>query len=442
MESTEKQSVTITPNGNGAGRTGAATVGEAKPVVEKTSRAMNPGTRRLLMIGGALVVLALLVWTVKYFVYASAHQTTDDARVDAATISVSSKISERVSQILVETDQRVHRGQLLVQLDDRDERARLSQAQAAVTAQRAQAAAAQSNVALTQQTVSAQGAESLGGVASAQSGISNAQAQVDVAQAGVATAREAVPAALAASKRANADLNRTQSLVATGDLPAAQLDAARANAAAAQAQYQEALANVGAAQARVTAASTQISSAQGSLSSAQGKLGEATAPARIAASQAQANAAYATVSSLLSQLALAKDQVADTRIVSPIDGYIGAKNVEVGQVVGPGVSVLTVIPAQDIFVTANYKETQIGAMRPGQPVDIKIDAYKGVVFHGHVIAINPASQNTYSLVPAQNASGNFIKVTQRIPVKIGFDHPPADLPLRPGMSVETSVKVK
>ncbi|MDQ6930052.1 MAG: HlyD family efflux transporter periplasmic adaptor subunit, partial [Candidatus Eremiobacteraeota bacterium] len=220
------------------------------------------------------------------------------------------------------------------------------------------------------------------------------------------------------------------------------LDAAQAAASAAQSQYQQAVANVTAAQDRVAAAAAAIGSAEGQLSTAQGKLQESTSPARVAASQAQANAAYANVPSLQAQLALAKDQLAYTRIVSPVDGFIGEKNVEAGQVVGAGVTLVTVIPSQNIFVTANFKETQIGNMHAGQPVDIKIDAYKGVDFHGHVIAINPASQNTYSLIPAQNASGNFIKVTQRIPVKIGFDNPPADKPLRPGMSVVTSVSVK
>ena len=135
--------------------------------------------------------------------------------------------------------------------------------------------------------------------------------------------------------------------------------------------------------------------------------------------------------------------MANTKIYSPIDGYVGEKSVEIGQSVSPSMTLLTIIPNR-VFITANYKETQVGAMRPGQPVDIKVDAYKGIVFHGTVDSINPASQNTYALVPAQNSTGNFVKVTQRIPVKIAFDAG-TDLrkyPMRPGMSVETSVQVK
>lgn len=433
----QEQTPATAANGNGSG------AAAAPAPVEKTPREVNPNRRRIMLVVGAVALIAILIWGLKWFAYARTHQSTDDARVDAQTVSVTSKISERVAAVLVETNQEVRKGQLLIQLDDNDERSRMQQAQAAVTAQRAQAAAAQSNVALTQQTVAAQALEGLGGIAQAQSGAANASANASAAQAGVAAAQAAVPAAQQALSRAQADYNRTQSLVSTGDIPRAQLDAARANAAAAQSQYNEALANVQAARDRLSAAQSQAGGgAQGALQTAQGRYQESTSPARVAASQAQANAAYANVGSLQAQLALAKAQLAETRIVAPVDGYVGEKSVEIGQTIGPGSPLMTIIPSKNIFITANFKETQIGDMRPGQPVDIKVDAYKGVTFHGHVISINPASQNTYSLVPAQNASGNFIKVTQRIPVKIGLDNPPADKPLRPGMSVETSVQVK
>lgn len=429
----EQKKVAAPVNGNGTSQVAA----EAPP------REANPNVRRVMLAAGVVVIIALLIFGLRWFSYARAHQSTDDARVDAQTVSVTSKISERVAGIYVETNQEVHKGQLLIALDDRDERSRLQQAQAAVTAQRAQAAAAQSNVALTQQTIAAQALQGLGGIAQAQSGAANASANAGAAQAAVVAAQAGVPAAQQALARAQADYNRTQSLVATGDIPRAQLDAARANQAAAQSQYNEAVANVQAAGERLAAAQAQAGTgAQGALQTAQGRYQESTSPARLAASQAQANAAYANVGSLQAQLALAKAQLGDTRITSPVDGYVGEKNVEIGQTIGPGTPLMAIIPSKNIFITANFKETQIGDMRPGQPVDIKVDAYKGVTFHGHVISINPAAQNTYALVPAQNASGNFIKVTQRIPVKIGIDNPPADKPLRPGMSVETSVKVK
>jgi len=116
--------------------------------------------------------------------------------------------------------------------------------------------------------------------------------------------------------------------------------------------------------------------------------------------------------------------------------------VEIGQTVAPGEALLSLIPASNVYITANYKETQIGHMHVGQEVDISVDAYKGVNFVGHIEDLSPAAQNKFSLVPAQNATGNFVKVTQRVPIRIVFDHPDAQYPLRPGMSVETSVKVK
>ena len=402
---------------------------------EKTSFTSNPTVRRIGLLVAALVAIAILIWGIRYFLYARTHASTDDAKIDASSVTVTSKIAERIDRILVDTDQHVHKGQLLIQLNDQDERSKYEQAKAAVVAQRAQAAAAQSNVTLVQQTVAAQSLESLGGITQAQSG----QAEAGAAGAAVGEAQAAVPAAQQAYAKAEADLARTQSLVSTGDLPRQQLDAARAAAAGAAAQYDQALAGVSAARDKLAAAEAQAS---GSLQTAHGKYQEASAPSRVAASEAQARAAFANVANLQAQLQLASTQLANTRIVAPLDGSIGEKNIEVGQTVGAGTPLLTIIPAQNIYITANYKETQIGDMRAGQPVDISIDAYKGVAFHGHVIAINPASQSTYSLIPPSNASGNFIKVTQRIPVKISIDDPRPDMPLRPGMSVETSVQVK
>jgi len=149
----------------------------------------------------------------------------------------------------------------------------------------------------------------------------------------------------------------------------------------------------------------------------------------------------AAVAAAQAAVSIALQNLTNTRIASPIDGYVGEKHVEVGQTVSAGMPLLTLIP-NGVFITANYKETQVGDMHPGQPVDLHVDAYKGVTFHGRVIAINPASQNTYALVPSQNSTGNFVKVTQRIPVKISIDDAdPQKYPMRPGMSVEAAVAV-
>lgn len=452
----------VSPGGRGPGPSDTPS-----ETVETKTRRRPP---LAVLVIAAILVIAVLIFGIRYLAYATTHQTTDDARVDADTVTVTSKIAERVSQILVDTNDPVHKGQIIVRLDDTDERNALQQAIAARDAQRAQARAAQENVDLTRAQQQAQNAQGSGGVASAQASIANARSQVtaqqqqaDAARAGIAqaqaqlkVAQSQVPAAREALARANADLSRYQALVRTGDIAQQQLDAQRAAQAQAQAQYQGAVDNataaqtaVAQAQARYTAALAATNAAQagigaqqGQLTTAQGRLTESDNPYRVSASQAQADAAYAQASSLQAQVKVAQDRLSYTVIRSPIDGTVGTKNVEVGTTVSPGQSLIELVPNRGTYITANYKETQLGNVHVGQPVDITVDAYKGVAFHGHVDAIAPASQNTFSLVPAQNATGNFVKVTQRIPVRILVDNPPADKPLRVGMSVETSIKVK
>jgi membrane fusion protein (multidrug efflux system) len=355
------------------------------------------------------------------------HEGTDDAHVAADEVAVTSKIPERIDQILVDTNQPVHRGQLLIVLDNKDELAKLRQAQA------------QYDLAVANQRATTQ--QGQGGVSQASGAVANVQAQVPVAQDAVAqanaqlrAAQAQVPAAAQAYDKAQADFSRVNSLVGTGDVASQQLDAVRAQSAgaaaqlrAAQDQVMVAQANVAAAGARVTAADAGVAEASGGLTTAQGKLAQADDPSQVEAARAQ--------------LYLAKQNLNYTHIYAATDGYIGQKSVEVGQTIGAGITLLTIVP-HDVYITANYKETQMGRMRVGQPAIIRVDAYRGVTFNGHVGSINPASENTYALVPAQNASGNFVKVTQRIPVRIEVDDQRADYPLRPGMSVETYVRVR
>jgi membrane fusion protein (multidrug efflux system) len=424
MDSREAEKTTQATPTNGVGRAAS------EPNGSNGADEVRTGPRKRYIFGAVGVVVAILalIWGVRYFMYAHVHESTDDARVDANAVQVNSKITERVNQILVDTNQPVKKGQLLLVLDSSESQAKVAQAQANYD----QALA-------NQRTLTTQGQ---GGVVQATASITSAAAQVPIAQSGVGAAQAVlnaaqaqVPAAQQAYAKAQADLNRTQSLVSTGDLPAQQLDSARAAAAAAASQLRasqydvsEASANVAGAEQKVTASQADIGSAQGGLLTAQGKLAQSNDPSQVEAYRAA--------------LDLAKQTLGYTRIYAAIDGFVGERNVEVGQTVNPSLTLLTVIPNQ-VFITANFKETQVGAMRPGQPVDISVDAYKGVTFAGHVDSINPASQNTYALVPAQNATGNFVKVTQRIPVRIAFDNVDfTKYPMRPGMSVEASVKVR
>ncbi|HEY2473501.1 MAG TPA: HlyD family secretion protein [Candidatus Cybelea sp.] len=419
----DQQRTLVERKGNGAGK--AAPEDLRAPDAGEPRR--GPRKRIIFAVVAVAVVAAALIWGLPWVNFMLSHEGTDDAHVAADEVAVTSKIPERIDQILVDTNQPVHRGQLLMVLDNKDEIARLRTAQA------------QYDLAVANQRANTE--QGQGGVTQASGAISNVQAQVPLAQAGVEqavaqlrAAQAQVPAAQQAYDKAQADLNRTQSLVGTGDVASQTLDAARAQSAGAAAQLRGsqdqvsvAQAAVYAAQSRVSAATAGVAEAGGGLTTAQGKLAQADDPSQVEAAKAQLN--------------LAKQSLAYTHIYAATDGYIGEKSAEVGQTIGAGITLLTIVP-HNVYITANYKETQMGRMRLGQPAEIRVDAYRGVTFRGHVASINPASENTYALVPAQNASGNFVKVTQRIPVRIEVDEQRADLPLRPGMSVETYVRVK
>ncbi len=431
--------------------------------------------RTILLVLGAVVVLVAIIFGIRYLGYAFAHETTDDAIIDSDQVQVTSKIAERVNSIGTDTNRLVKKGEILITLDDIDERTRLAQALASRDALLAQAQAASANVQLTRATQTAQNAQGTGAIDQARAGIdsaaSNARSsasQIGVAKAGVASAaaqvnvaQAAMPGALENYRKAEADLRRTQSLVSTGDVAQANLDSARAASEAARSQYAEAESQVSSAEANLSQAQQRVDSQrfatssqqaqvgvqEATLSSAIGRLAESSTPERVSTQQANAQASYAQVKTAQSQVAQANVQLGYTVIRSPIDGYVGEKNIEIGATVAPGQSLLTIVPSNSVYVTANYKETQIGKMRVGDSVDLNIDAYHGVPFHGRIFELSPASQNKFALVPAQNATGNFVKVTQRVPIRILFvDDVPgyhlSDYALRPGMSVETSVLVK
>lgn len=457
MDTRETKTVPRPPNGAGA------PVADDEVEVDSGARGARRGpsgvARQILIVGGAIVALIILFYGVRFIAYATTHQSTDDAYVEADLVTVTSKISERVDAIYTDTNRHVNKGDLLIQLDDRDERTRYAQALAAYRAEQATAKAAQSNLALTQRQVGAQTVQGRGGVTAAEAGVANAQQQVGVAEDGVSQSRSqlsaaqaAVPAAREALAKADADNRRTASLVATGDLAQSDLDATRAAQKEAQAQYVQAEDNVRVAQSnlnsaigRVAAAESQVGVELGQLTTAQGKLSENQLPQRVQVQFAQSNAARAQARSLAAQMRTARDQLSYTKIYAPISGYIGQKSVDLGQQVAPGTALLTIVPLNAVYITANFKETQMGNIRPGEQADVSVDAYPGVKFSGTVGAISPASQNTFALVPAQNATGNFVKVTQRIPVRIyvnSASKPLDQVPLRPGMSVVASVKVK
>jgi membrane fusion protein (multidrug efflux system) len=265
-----------------------------------------------------------------------------------------------------------------------------------------------------------------------------------------------VTSAQAEVVRANADVARYQELYSKDEVSRQRLDQAIATARTAEAQLQAAREKVAAASSQVTEmqaaqnasaenarkAQAQIAAAQAQVQEAQGRFAQAnTAPQQVAVSEAQAQTASASIEQLQAAVAQAELELSYTKIYAPDTGRVTHKSVEEGALVQSGQPLMAIVPGE-VWVTANFKENQIGSMQPGQPVEITVDAYPDKTFKGHVDSIQAGTGTRFSLLPAENATGNYVKVVQRVPVKIVFDEPPDPRHmLAPGMSVEPEVKV-
>jgi membrane fusion protein (multidrug efflux system) len=439
---------------------------------DDTAPAKRPLYRRPgFLIAAAIVLLIAVAVGVKYWLYARSHESTDDAFIDAHITPVSPKVSGYVAKVHVQSNQQVKKGDLLVEIDPRDYQARLDQAKAALSAGEARLKEAQSGVALTRANSRANVQQATGTVQQAQAGVAAQRAQanaertrvtqaaagVSAAQANVQQARAQVAAAQAELVRAQADVARYQELYSKDEVSRQRLDQAIAAARTAQAQTEAAQQRAAAAESQVresqaaqsTAAETarkaevQIGAAQGQVREAQGRLAAAnTGPQQIASSEAQAQTASASLEQLQAAVAQAELDLSYTKLYAPDDGRVTNKSVEEGALVQSGQALMAIVPG-DVWVTANFKENQIGAMRPGQPVDINVDAYPDKVFKGHVDSIQAGTGARFSLLPPENATGNYVKVVQRVPVKIVFDEAPDPKHLlAPGMSVEPEVKIR
>jgi membrane fusion protein, multidrug efflux system len=428
---------------------------------------------KLILAGLGVGAIAAGGFGYRYWQFASIHQGTENATVAGHIHQVSAKIPGTVSQVLVDDNQFVQQGQLLIKLDERDYQNKVQQSQAALQAAQRQAQAAESNIALASQITTAKTSQAQGDVSGAIAGISAAQAAVEEAKAGIpaaqANVRQAeagIPAAQAQVAQANANLqkaqadyNRYSALFQQGAIPRQQLDTARASLDVAVAQKAGAEQGVQQAQAKLASARVEVARAQSQL--AQAQEGVASAQAKLAASRGglqqatageqqtsvnrgQYEAARAAITQAEASLRDAQLQLSYTNITAPAAGRIGKKNVEVGNRVQAGTPLMAVVN-NDYWVVANFKETQLENMKPGQTAEIKLDAFPHHTFKGRVDSISPASGAQFSLLPPDNATGNFTKIVQRIPVKISFD--PTSIQgynsrITPGMSAEVSVEVR
>jgi membrane fusion protein, multidrug efflux system len=400
----------------------------------------NPKVRRLLVLGGVVLVAAV----VGLFLYYRNRESTDDAQVDGHITPVASKIYGRVGEVLVDDNQAVKAGQVLVRIDPRDYQASLDQAKAALALAESDAQSAGVDVPRTRENV-ASGTSS----ADAQLAATAAdllRAQVTYAQArtaDLAWAQANVDKSRANAELAQADLARYRPLMEKGEISKQQFDAAKANADATASALRADQEKLVQAERSVEIAKAQLLAAEARVNQAKAGVASAHADIRqITMRTADAQGKIAKVRQARAVLAAAQLNLSYTDILAPVDGVVTHKQVEPGQIVQQGQGLLVVVPLQNVWVTANFKETQLKKMKPGQKADVHVDTY-GKTFSGHVDSIAGATGAVLSLLPPENATGNYVKVVQRIPVKIVLDPIPAEKAiLRPGMNVDATVITK
>jgi membrane fusion protein, multidrug efflux system len=396
------------------------------PAEEQSVVAPKKNRARVIALGVLAVgVAGVLGW---YVVHAGL-ESTDDAQVDADVVSVPSLSANVVTKVRFAENQTVKAGDVLVELDDAQARARLLEAEAQVATAKAAADAADADVGVVQATV--RGQKSAAEASLVGAAVSATSTSDEIAQADAELA-----AASAAVDQARSDLERQKKLFADNATPKQELDRAQtgfdgATAKRAQAAAHQAIVHSRTAQARAT------------VQEARARVGQTSAVAEeIAQAQAKAAEARARVQGAEAQRDLAAIELARTKVYAPREGVASRKSVVVGQLLSVGQPVATIVPASDVWVMANFKETQLDKMHVGQPADVEIDAYPELKLHGEVESLSGATGARFSLLPPENATGNFTKVVQRVPAKIRIKDLPADHSLRPGMSADVTVDTR
>jgi membrane fusion protein (multidrug efflux system) len=392
---------------------------------ERRRSALGNPRVKLFLIIAAVVVLVGSIFLWRYF---SSYESTDNAQIDGHINSFSARVSGHVIKLNVQDNQYVQAGMVLVEIDPTDYETKLQQAKAAYANALAEAQAAQVNVPVTSVTTTGQLNTAQADVASARAGVAAASQQFDAARAALLQAE-------ANNNKAQSDLVRYKLLVGKQEISQQQYDQALAAAQAGAASVDAAKANVNLAQQQIIQAKGKLEGAQADLRTA------ATAPKQVQMIRSRAMSAQATVDLRRAEMRQAELNLTYTKVVAPVSGQVSARTVEVGQNIVANQELMKLVPLEDLWVTANYKENQLKNMRAGQPVTVHVDAMDRD-YKAHVNSIAGASGARFSLFPPENATGNFVKVVQRIPVKIDFDA--GELKgheLRPGMSVETKVWV-
>jgi membrane fusion protein (multidrug efflux system) len=386
-------------------------------------------SRRILLF--TVIGLILIAGGFLLYRYFASYESTDDAEIDGYIYPVSTRVTGYVVRVTVDNNQFVQAGTVLAQLDPKDYDVAVVNAKATWANVRAASEAARINVPLTSVNTSSQLSSAQSDVENVQSGLAAAERQFEAAQA---TLRQAE----ANDLKAQDDVTRYKPLAEKDEIPQQQYTQAVDTQKATAAAIEAARASAAASEQAVTGARTRVAQAEAELHYAE------TRPQQISLQQSRAQAADAQAEQAQAALQQAQLNLQYTTVVAPVSGVVGQRSVQPGQNVSPGQQLMTIVPldSENIWVTADFKETQLTYMQPGQPVKISVDTY-GRSYDGHVLNIGGATGSRFSLLPPENATGNYVKVVQRIPVKIVFEkgQDPQHL-LRPGMSVEPKVRVK
>jgi membrane fusion protein (multidrug efflux system) len=411
------------------------------------SEAVSPSAPpRTLSLSGkrraaALVVALVLVGAVGIYAYrAGGRESTDDALVEGHVTPVGARVGGAVSEVLVKENQEVRAGDVLVRIDPRDYDVALSRARAELADAEAAVAEAQNSVPIVEATTSSDQQRAAGSTEAASAGANAAARDIDAARARLRAAEARVVEAKATADRAARDRDRLKPLAAKEEISQQQYDAAASAAAVAEATVASAQASVAEAQTAITVAESRHRQSEAGVRQAVAtQAATRTAPAQVRSARAHLDAALARVAKEQAAVKEAELKLEYTVIKAPSNGIVSRKSVEPGQILQAGQPLLALVGQDEIWVVANFKETQLASIHPGQHVSIAVDALGGDI-DGTVESIAAATGARFSLLPAQNASGNFVKVVQRVPVKIAVSGgPDVTRRLRPGLSVVPTI---
>ena len=395
--------------------------------------------RRLLVLGGVVVLAAVAgIWW-----YMSGHESTDDAQVDGHIIPIAARVGGTVAEVKVDDNQVVKAGDLLFTIDPRDYQTALQRAEGDYADAVAALAAAKAGVPITSTTTASQVSSAGANVDRAMAGTQAAARDVEASRARLAVAQARLKEAQANATRTARDFERMKQLIAHDEISQQQYDAALAAAEGARAAVESAQATIAEATQAVSISESRKVQAANALVQARAELRTAkTAPDQVTVSKARAESAVARVEQAKAVLEQARLNMDYTVVRAPMSGRVSKKSVEPGQVIQAGQPALAIVPLSDIWITANFKETQLRKMHPGLRVTVSVDAYDRT-YEGHVDSIAAATGARFSLLPPENATGNYVKVVQRVPVKIVLEPgQDSDHRLRPGMSVVPTVHTR